>query len=141
MNKAINEYRETPFVASLRRSCKLDQAVLVAICKHTASTGIFGMTPQDLWGRLTDVIDEAKLSNVNLLRPPMNVLLERLESLHKRGVLKVQSDKHPTLWSSSSSLLSASSQYISRSTIFTCRLQIADIKTAFKELPFFKLLP
>ena len=141
LNKAINEYRETPFVASLRRSCKLDQAVLVAICKHTASTGIFGMTPQDLWGRLTDVIDEAKLSNVNLLRPPMNVLLERLESLHKRGVLKVQSDKRPTLWSSSSSLLSASSQNISRSTIFTCRLQIADIKTAFKELPFFKLLP
>ena len=138
LNKAINEYRETPFVASLRRSCKLDQAILVGICKHTASTGVFGMTPQDLWGRLSDVISEAKQSNVNLIHPPMNVLLERLESLHKRGILKVQSSMSS---SRSLFLLPVSNQGISRTTVFTCRLQISDIKTAFKELLFFKLLP
>ena len=121
INKAINEYRETPFVATLSRSCLLDKAILVAICRHTASTGTFGMTCDDLLCRLSDLVAEIITDpKIQLFVPPMTVIIERVDNMMKRGILlKVNERKTSSV---------CGGKDINRITPFTCRVQMTDIK-------------
>lgn len=125
INKAVNEYRETPFVATLSRSCLLDKAILVAICRHTASTGTFGMTCDDLICRLSDLVAEIRTDpKIQLIVPPMTVIIERVDNMMKRGILlKANERKNCSVGGGG-----GKDNNINRITPFTCRVQMTDIK-------------
>ncbi len=144
IKEAAEEYRETPLIASINRSCNLDKAILVSICKHIVLSGSLGMTSDDIWGRLTDLIAAIKtkialnigntqnievelLENLHLEVPPMNIFIERLIVLCDRGILK-------------RSFAKFTGDYITNAVI-SSRLQVSDIKSALLKTPFISIFP
>jgi Cdc6-like AAA superfamily ATPase len=90
---SVKEYRATPLLSALVHSCQLDKAIIVSMCKHYATTGLFGMSSSEIYDRLEDIkkqiMSTANTSLKGLLfaMPSIGVLNERLNSLCSRGLL------------------------------------------------------
>jgi hypothetical protein len=130
INLAINEYRESPFIANLKRLCVLDKAILVTICRHTAHAGNIGMTAEDVMNRLDDLIIEFRSNpEIFFILPPMNTVFERLQVMLQRGLLEIHRDRHYGEGS------------LTRVSNFCLCLQVRDVKNAFLDSPFRNYLP
>ena len=135
VNKAIEEYRESPFIANLRRLCALDKALLVCICRHVARSGSLGMTIEDVMDRFEDLMQELRMNTeISLVIPPMSVLFERLLVMLQRGIVGKRID-------SRGGGENRGIRDITRRSVFHMSIQARDVKTALMDSPFSKYLP
>ncbi len=88
----------------LREACQLDQAVVVAACRHVRVVGHMPISMEMLWSRLKDVLKAAKLrlsyddrnvdgtntslNRMTLLLPPYEIFESSVHRLIEVGVFK-----------------------------------------------------
>jgi len=86
---AADEYRESPLLATVSRSCLLDKAILVVMWKQYKASGLLEMTVDVIWHRLGDLLEAAKNNpRITLIQPPVHIFDEAIERLVDQGILK-----------------------------------------------------
>ena len=75
------EYRQSPLIATITRSCILDRAILSAMCKSCKATGAQEASVSDILERLGHLIDHHLMEK--------NKLIEREKTASIGGVAKL----------------------------------------------------
>ena len=89
VRKAADEYKESPMMATVSRTCALDKALIVSAAKHMRSTGEVNISADMLWQRFEDFYERLGDHNeMHLLLPPQHVYEEALERLLEQGLFK-----------------------------------------------------
>ena len=89
VRQAADEYRESPLLATVARSCLLDKAILVVMWKQYKASGLLEMTIDIIWHRLGDLLEAAKNNpRITLAQPPVHIFDEAIERLVDQGILK-----------------------------------------------------
>lgn len=115
-------------LAALSRSCKLDKAIVVSICKHVAASGTFVLSTEDIWARLGDFERALGLHvdiSVPFSLPPISDFCERLSLLSERGILSKVSLKNGCYGV----------------VTYSLPLYITDVALALKDDMFYGLIP
>lgn len=122
---AADEYRESPLLATVARSCLLDKAILAVMWKHYKASGLSEMTVDIIWHRLGDLLTAARNNpRISLLLPPIGLFDEAIERLVDQGILK-----RAGLRAGMSQVGAARSGYVS------IRSEMADVVAALSVMP------
>lgn len=89
VNRAANEYKQTPLMSLTRSSCPLYKAILVSIIIHNrAHGGSVNISSDELHRRLTDTIHNMRTHpNFSLKLPPYSVYLDSIDRMIDEGFL------------------------------------------------------
>ena len=130
--KAIEEYRLSPVIATLTRLCVLDKLIVIAVCRHMASSGTLGMTLEEIMNRLEDLMKEMQVDpKICIIPAPMSTVCERMQTMFQSGIIGKQEDK----------LHRSAGFKIARYSVLMSRVHIRDVCSAFKDTPFEAYLP
>ena len=92
VNKATSNFKNSPPYIMLQNLCKLDQLIMLVICKNIRLTGgVDEITIQLIWERLNDIIYWAHNKNLNIIViPPIEIFyiaINRLLELDLIGIV------------------------------------------------------
>jgi len=91
VNEAVNDYKQSPLIATVNKACGLDKAIMVSICKICNVTGLTRISLENVWERLSDFFDEAQKDPlITLKRPPYPIFRAAIDRLITQGLLKRQ---------------------------------------------------
>lgn len=88
VNEAVNEYKQSPLIATVSKACSLDKAILVSICKFYNVTGLTEISLENIWERLCDFfLESPKDPLIQLVKPSYPIFRTAIDRLVIQGLL------------------------------------------------------
>lgn len=134
VKKVADKYRESPSVALLQSASRLEQAIMIAVCKHIKATGgSADMTLEMIWDRVNDLQAWFKQTTGRppFTPPPRQIYFDAITRLMQQGFLHESNTKAIQFISPR-----YSENYVSHGhdKMFHCRLEYGDITGALREV-------